>query len=263
MKLRPYFLLILLLTLILPLQAETLTFLAKENTTILQQEGDITSRYSPCSTFKIALSLMGYDAKILEDETHPQWPYKADYEAFLESWKQPQNPTTWIKNSCVWYSQVLTKKLGMRQFQTYVNRLNYGNKDLSGDKEKHNGLTHAWLSSSLTISPQEQAVFLQKLLDDALPVSIKAHHMTKAVLFVDDLPNGWQLYGKTGSGYLSNKIKHGWFVGWIEKGERKIVFVCHLIDDKKQESHAGPRAKAKAREKLMTMIQSNHPAPSR
>ncbi|ASX27927.1 hypothetical protein BA173_03570 [Rickettsia sp. MEAM1 (Bemisia tabaci)] len=50
----------------------------------------------------------------------------------------------------------------------------YGNQDTSGDKGKNNGLTNAWLSSSLEISPEEQIAFLQKLAADQLPVSLKA-----------------------------------------------------------------------------------------
>lgn len=53
--------------------ADDSCFLMKENGKILQSQGDIAKRYSPCSTFKIALSLMGYDAGILQDQTHPTW----------------------------------------------------------------------------------------------------------------------------------------------------------------------------------------------
>ncbi len=130
-------------------------FIAKEGSVFIKSEGDCNKRYVPCSSFKIALALMGYDVGILKDEVHPQWPFKPEYEAFLESWKDSQNPTTWMKNSCVWYSQVLSPKLGMKKFHDYVKKFNYGNQDVAGDKGQNNGLTHAWLSSSLEISPEE------------------------------------------------------------------------------------------------------------
>lgn len=237
-------------------------FLAKENNTVIQKEGDCESRYAPCSTFKIALSLMGYDAGILKDETHPEWPFKKGYADFLEVWKKPQNPTTWIKNSCLWYSQVLTTQLGMQKFQNYVIKLHYGNQDVSGDKGCNNGLTHAWLSSSLEISPEEQVIFLEKLLTNKLPVSKHAQQMTRNILYVEDLPGGWKLYGKTGSGSLLNadrtkklEIQHGWFVGWIEKSNKKIVFVNHIVDNKKEAEFAGPRAKKQTKEKLRHLIE--------
>jgi beta-lactamase class D len=236
-------------------------FIAKENSKVFIKSGDCTTRYSPCSTFKIALALIGYDIGILKDEIHPKWQFKPEYEAFLESWKDPQNPMTWMKNSCVWYSQVLTKELGMKKFQDYVKKLNYGNQDISGDKGKNNGLTNSWLSSSLEISPEEQVLFLEKLLSSKLPVSSHAQTMTRNIVYVEDLPHGWKLYGKTGSGYLLNEyrtqnleIKHGWFIGWIEKNNKKIIFVNHIVDDKKEEKHAGPRAKEQAKEKLREII---------
>lgn len=235
-------------------------FIVKENNKIIKSGGSCTKQYAPCSSFKIALSLIGYDAGILKNETEPKWIYKPEYEAFMESWKEPQTPKSWLKNSCVWYSQVLTKKLGMEQFQNYVNKFDYGNMDLSGDKDQNNGLTHAWLSSSLEISPNEQMLFLEKFLNDKLLVSEHAMNMTKNIMYVEDLKLGWKLYGKTGSGYLLNinkeksEIKHGWFIGWLEKGERKIIFVNHIVDDKKNESHAGPRAKEQAKEKLLQLI---------
>jgi beta-lactamase class D len=237
-------------------------FIAKENSVVIKHKGDCNTRYSPCSSFKIALALMGYDAGILKDETHPQWPFKPEYEAYLESWKDPQNPTSWIKNSCVWYSQVLTPQLGMKKFQDYVKKFNYGNQDVSGDKGQDNGLTNAWLSSSLEISPDEQIIFLGNFLSNKLPVSGHAQSMTKNILYVEELPHGWTLYGKTGSGFLLNKdrtkkleIMHGWFIGWIEKGNRNIIFVNHIVDNKKEENHAGPRAKEQAKEKLLQLIE--------
>ena len=78
---------------------------------------------------------------------------------------------------------------------------------------------------------------------------------------MEELPHGWKLYGKTGSGSLLNSdrttkldIKHGWFVGWIQKNGRTIMFVNHITDDKKQDTYAGLRAKADAKEKLLELI---------
>ena len=54
-------------------------FIAQEKNKILYREGICSTRYSPCSTFKIPISLMGYDSDILKDETHPEIPYKKGY----------------------------------------------------------------------------------------------------------------------------------------------------------------------------------------
>ena len=122
------------------------------------------------------------------------------YPNWLVIWKKPHDPKNWISNSCVWYSQVLTKKMGLKNFKAYVERLQYGNQDISGDLGKNNGLTNCWLSSSLKISPMEQLDFLGKLIRDNLPVTKNAHHYTKKLLFSEKL-GGWDLFTKTGAGF--------------------------------------------------------------
>lgn len=237
-------------------------FIAKENSKVLKTEGDCDKRYAPMSTFKIALSLIGFDSGILVDEMHPVWPFKEGYVDWRDVWKQDQTPKSWMKESCVWYSQVLTTKLGMKKFQAYVTKFDYGNKDLTGDKGQNNGLTNAWLSSSLQISSTEQVAFLQKMLAGKLPIKPNAIAMTKNILFVEELKNGWNFYGKTGMGSLLNAdgtknpdLYHGWFVGWIEKGNRRIIFSNHIEDDKKEETFASLRAKADAKEKMINIIE--------
>jgi len=242
--------------------AETKCFLVKENNQIQHLEGEASAKHSPCSTFKIAISLMGYEEGILIDEKHPQVAYEEKYgPCFLEIWKQPQDPISWIKNSCVWYSQWITSQLGEKKFASYVKKFHYGNEDVSGDPGKDNGLTHCWLTSSLKISPQEQLAFLEKLTTFQLPVSRRAQEMTQKILYIEELKNGWKLYGKTGSGYqlnpdgsLNEDLKMGWFVGWVEKGKRKILFVHYIEDKEKIEAYSGPRAKAEAKEKLSIFL---------
>jgi beta-lactamase class D len=60
---------------------------------------NINKRMSPCSTFKIPLSLMGYDAKILKDETNPTWDFQEGYDDWLVSSRAPQSPLSWMKYS--------------------------------------------------------------------------------------------------------------------------------------------------------------------
>ncbi len=202
-------------------------FVVQEKDQIIISEGDAGKRFAPMSTFKIPLSLMGFDAGILEDETHPVWPFKEGYVAWREAWKQDQTPKSWMKESCVWYSQILTQQLGMEKFQDYVTKFSYGNQDLSGDIGQNNGLTQAWLSSSLRISSLEQISFLERMLEGKLPVKPCAITMTKNIL-----------------------------VGWIEKGNRRLIFSHHIEDEKKEEMGASLRAKADAKERLKSIIET-------
>ena len=60
--------------------------------------------------------------------------------------------------------------------------------------------------------------------------------MTRAILFKEELAEGWKLFGKTGwSGSDITKdgksLEHSWFVGWIEK-EGNFYPFAYLIRDK-------------------------------
>ena len=243
--------------------AETRCFVLAENGHIISKDGDCESRRPCCSTFKIAISLMGFNEGILLSETEPELPFMAGYYDLLDSWKQPQTPLMWMKNSCVWYSQVLTQKIGVQKFSEYVSGFDYGNCDVSGDKGKDNGLTNCWLSSSLQISGIEQTRFLARLLAQNLPVRPKAIDMTKKLLYLEDLEGGWKLYGKTGSGHLqhpdgSRDLERplGWFVGWINKDSRHVVFAHYLESGANQAPFPGIIARKEATERLLDFIRN-------
>lgn len=241
--------------------ADTKCFVVKEQERLIVQEGDCKLRHSPCSTFKIPISVMGYNEGILIDETHPLWPYQKGYLDALDVWKQPHNPKTWMQNSVVWYSQLITTKLGEEKFKHYLQLFHYGNEDADGEPGQHNGLTQAWLTGALAISGFEQIAFLQKLIAETLPVSQSAQAYTKQILFLEEFPQGWKLYGKTGSGNLLRldgtrdpNRRMGWFIGWIEKGDRQIAFAHYIEDTEPTDGYGGPRAKAAAKEKLLDLI---------
>lgn len=205
--------------------------------TMLIAEGDCERAVTPASTFKVAISLMGYDAGILKDLHDPALPFREGYPDWREAWKQTTDPTHWMKESVVWYSQVITRDLGPERFRGYVEAFGYGNEDVSGDPGADNGLTNSWLSSSLRISPMGELAFLGKVVRHELPVSDRAYEMTAALMDYGVSPGGWRIHGKTGAGLPvaadGAKVRgkpYGWFVGWATKGERTVTF-AHLIQD--------------------------------
>jgi len=236
--------------------AETSCFVIAENNYIIKKAGNCDKRWSPCSTFKIAIALMGYDSEILINEALPEWNYKPEYIGLMKRWKQPHNPSLWFTNSCIWYSRVITKKLGIRLFGDYINRLGYGNQDISGDKGKHNGLTKSWLSSSLAISPNEQIAFLQKLIHNELPICEKAQETTKNIMLIEDLQNRWKLYGKTGVGFQRGKRDKliEWFIGFATRDNRSIVFAYLITDKNKAKAPISLRAKAALKVELAEVL---------
>ena len=223
-------------------------FIAQEKDKILIQEGECKKAYSPASSFKIALTLIGFDSGIFKNIDDPVWSLPKGIDPYVNVCKADQNPRTWMKNSCVWYSKILTKKLGIKKFQEYVTEFNYGNMDLSG------GLTEAWLSNSLKISPIEQIEFLQKITSKKLPISKKAYDLTKEIMFIQEMSGSWKLYGKTGNNRSQNGLQNGWFVGYIEKNNRTIVFASHIIDQEKHDTLASLRARNEALNKLWYLI---------
>jgi len=154
----------------------------------LKQEGACTQRVTPASTFKIAISLMGYDSGFLVNEHVPALPFHKGYPDWNPSWRVTTDPTSWIKNSVVSFSQQVTGSLGVGRFQQYVSEFHYGNEDVSGDPQRHDGLTQAWLSSSLQISPLEQLLFLRKVVQRQLPVSARAYDMTSRITAICPRP---------------------------------------------------------------------------
>lgn len=195
---------------------------------VLLQRGDCQRQVTPASTFKIPISLMGYDAGFLKDEQTPELPFLPGYVDWRPSWRSATAPAKWMSESVVWYSQLVTRFLGMQRFAAYTRRFEYGNADVTGDAT-HDGLSAAWLESSLRISPLGQLSFLGKVVNRQLGVSEHAYAMTARLTQLNRSPDGWRINGKTGSG-----AGYGWYVGWASKGARTYVFARLVQKDAAQ-----------------------------
>lgn len=230
-------------------QADCTLIVSHETSSVIYEQGDCHARHAPQSTFKIPLAVMGFDSGILKNAHDPVWPYNKSDEANRAEERKSTDPARWQKDSVVWYSQRLTRTIGEDKFRDYVSGFDYGNKDISGDHGKRNGLTNAWLSSSLAISPHEQVEFIQKLLTHNLAASGAAQDL--AVSIVPAFKSGeWVVRGKTGTGFhrrsdgtLDRGLQKGWFIGWAEHEGRKVVFATFIADRQPMNSYAGRRAR--------------------
>lgn len=213
---------------------------------VLRQDGRADLRATPASTFKIPLALMGFDAGFLRDAHHPALPFRPGYADWLPDWRQTTAPSAWMRHSVVWYSRQITQALGAARFQRYVRDFRYGNADVSGDPGRRNGLTRSWIGSSLEISPAEQVAFLRRLVRGELPVTDQARTMTETLLDQGVQPNGWRVFGKTGSARSRGADRAepwGWFVGWARRDARTIVFVRLARGRPAAPAHPGPAAR--------------------
>ncbi len=207
-------------------------------------------RMPACSTFKVPLALMALDKGVLKDETEEiKWD---GVQREIKAWNQNHTAASWMRDSVVWYSQALTPKLGRDVIEGYLKSFGFGTHDLSG------GIKNAWLTmtpsadskinTTLKLSPDEQVSFLAKLFRAQLPVSKHAIETTKKMLFLEKFANGFELRGKTGSGFVAltpHPIRVGWFVAHISRGDQELIAVTMFTDQRKNPPYAygGPHAK--------------------
>lgn len=174
---------------------------------------------SPCSTFKIPNALIGLETGVLSGPTHEmKWDGK-------ERWRKITNRdhdlASAIRHSIVWYFQAVARAIGNERMQQYVDRLEYGNRDISG------GIDRFWLSNSLKINAYQQLAFLQQLKNGELPVAAEAQEQVRNLLLLrTDVPG--MVRGKTGS-CRSEAFDHGWFVGWLVNDGHTTFFVTNFI----------------------------------
>ncbi len=195
---------------------------------------------SPCSTFKIMNSLIGLETKVLSDEsTTFKWDSSKNYS---NAWSKAPDITEQLHddktlksaaaNDAVWYFQELASRIGKDRMQEYLNKVSYGNNDISG------GITQFWLQSTLKISPREQVEMLKKLYNYELPFKKRNVEIVKGLFSSNQ--NNVTLFGKTGTGGNNTSYTNGWFVGYIEKGENVYFFATNI---EANNNTSGPKAK--------------------
>jgi bla regulator protein BlaR1 len=174
----------------------------------------------PCSSFKIYNSLIGLETKVVEDEnTVFEWDGTKNS---IDSWNRDHSMKTAIENSVVWYYQKLASLVGEEKMQEYLDKMGYGNKDISG------GITKFWLQSSLKISPREQVDMLRRFYEYDLPFSKRNIDIVKKIIVLSE-SNGAVLSGKTGSGVSPDgSYINGWFVGYVEKDGNVYIFAANI-----------------------------------
>jgi len=217
----------------------------------LVRTGTCDTRVTPASTFKIPISLMGFDSGVLRDAHAPYLPYKASYAAANRGWRHGTDPAGWLRESIVWYSQQVTARLGADSVRNYVRLFDYGNRNLASVAGVDDAISVSEVSPTLRISPQEQTVFLRKLVNRELPVSAHAYDVTARLLKVDAPAGGWTVHGKTGTapalladGSADATQYIGWYVGWAVKDGRTLVFARLLQQAAGGPQYAGASARA-------------------
>lgn len=209
--------------------------------------------FPACSTFKVPLAVIAFDAKALPDETTVLKWDKKKRERDAEN--RDHDARGWMRDSIVWFSQRITTTLGKKKLQKYLDAFGYGNRDLSSPQ----GLTQAWLvrpnaPKGLKITAYEQIEFLKKLWRDALPASPRAMRLARDLTLLETSPNGFVLHGKTGSNFYDDarKLHFGWFVAHVQKGDQEYIAVTNFRDTVPVDlpGYGGLRAKEMTKQSL-------------
>lgn len=184
------------------------------------------TRFSPCSTFKIPNTLIaletgfanGPDMTIKWDPI--AYPKEEWWDTMLKpfgfDWARDHTLRSAFQNSCVWFYKELAKKTGAEKMQAYLDKFDYGNRDISG------GIDSFWLESSLQISAVEQVDFLKHLVKNGPGLSEKTRHDGFSI-FEKERRESRVLYAKTGGGK-----DIGWFVGIVENGGKQYIFALNM-----------------------------------
>ncbi|MBU1820283.1 MAG: class D beta-lactamase [Bacteroidetes bacterium] len=196
---------------------------------------------SPASTFKIPNTFIALEEKAIKDENEVlNWD---GIPKRLKVWEQDYDLKNAYKNSAVWFYQEMAKRIGAEKYRSYLEKLDYGNQDISA------GLTTFWLGTSLKISPKNQLEFLQKLYAEKLPFSKSTYRIGKEIM-VEEKTDDYTLRAKTG--WADTKPTHtGWYVGYVETKGNVYFFATRLYQpDAQQHDDFGAQRKVITRKIL-------------
>lgn len=117
--------------------------------------------------------------------------------------------------SCVWFYKELSRRIGFKKMQYWLNKTNYGNKNITGK------IDNFWLEGDLRITAKEQITFLEKLINNNLTFDKKIQDCVKKMMITDSTET-YIIHSKTG---LTKKT--AWNIGYIETKNNKWIFAMN------------------------------------
>jgi beta-lactamase class D len=187
-------------------------------------EARARQRLLPASTFKIPNALIGLEVGSIADGNEVfHWDGKPKP---IPAWERDHTLDTGMHESAIWMFQEIARRTGKERMREWLERLDYGNKDIGG------GIDLFWLQGRLRVSPMEQVEFLRRLAAGELPMSQRSQRLVRHALIVERTP-AYTLYAKTGTANpAANAVS--WWVGWVEKkGRAAGYFAMNFTPTKK------------------------------
>lgn len=183
--------------------------------------------FLPASTFKIPNSLIALETGVAADADGTMFPWDRKVRDF-DDWNKDHTLRTAFKASAVPVYQDIARKIGPERMQAYVDKFDYGNRDIGGVP-----IDTFWLDGRLRISAFQQIAFLHRLYNGALPVSERSQEIVRDIMYLEQSEFG-TLRGKTGAVGIGvapgSKVTLGWLVGWLEHRPKQPTIFAMNID---------------------------------
>ncbi|GAB3248601.1 OXA-48 family carbapenem-hydrolyzing class D beta-lactamase OXA-54 [Larkinella harenae] len=180
--------------------------------------------FLPASTYKILNTLIGLETGVLKDEnTLMKWD---SVKREVDAWNRDNTLETAFKVSCVPCYQEVARKVGLKRMQEWVRKTGYGKMDITA-----NTLDKFWLEGKSVITQEEQVAFLRRLHEEKVPFAKNNLAILKKIMLIEEKP-GVRLYGKTGWAGGTAYPNIGWFVGYVEKGDKVYYFATNIESPK-------------------------------
>ena len=171
-------------------------------------------RFLPASTFKIPNAIIGLEEGSVTDENEVfHWDGRPKP---IPEWERDHALGTGMRHSVVWMFQEIARRTGKARMREWIDRLDYGNRDLSG------GIDLFWLQGGLRVSAMEQVEFLHQLAEGRLPATQRAQRLVREALVIEKTRE-YTLYAKTGT-QPSGANAINWWVGWVERKGRPVAY---------------------------------------
>ncbi|GAA0978807.1 hypothetical protein GCM10009551_017670 [Nocardiopsis tropica] len=181
-------------------------------------------RAVPASTFKLANTLIGLETGAVSglDEVLPHGGGPQP----VEAWEQDMSLREAFPASNFPVYQELARRVGHERMAAWVDRFDYGNRDIGGEDVED----RFWLDGPLEVSAVEQTEFLASLARSELPVDAAHQEALREIALVEE-GDGHALFAKSGWAVDVDPAP-GWWVGWVERGEDLYTFALRIeMDD--------------------------------
>ncbi len=177
-------------------------------------------RQVPASTFKIPNTLIGLQTGAVAD-VDEVLPYGGEPQP-VEEWERDMGLRDAFPVSNVPVYQELARRVGHEPMAAWVDRLDYGNREIGGA----DAVDRFWLEGPLEISAQEQTEFLSLLARKELPVDTAHQEALHEIALVEETRD-YRLYAKSGWGADADPAP-GWWVGWVQSGSDLHTFALRV-----------------------------------